>query len=238
MNANLEAENHKFRLIYNPLLAKLQEFVVKMPDQLEVGAFRQGDVDNFPTQQEKILYGFYYKQNVQVGLLPSEQHFSLSVRNARPDEEKPHKVSFDVFGSTWGIENASVGYSYSQPGLASIGVYYNSGLRNLGAVMWTVQARDHGEYQSKSAAACQIDVKDKEVSAVVAGRYQYEDMTDPDSTPKVVQGRIDSRGNMQMSLGIIFDKVRVTLTTEAELSSHETPRQLALPIGVRFDFNL
>ena len=103
--------------------------------------------------------------------------------------------------------------------------------------MWHGLSKDMGEYQQNSLIVCNFDVKKDKVDAILAGRYSYEDMTDPDSKPKELCGKLTSEGNLELSLSVqLGEKTKMTVFTSAELKhkevGHGLGHGLALPLGL------
>jgi len=68
--------------------------------------------------------------------------------------------------------------------------------------MWHDLFRDMGEYQQKSMIVCNFERKKDKTEAILAGSYSYEDMTDPNSKPRELWGKLTSEGNLELSVGV------------------------------------
>ena len=95
----------------------------------------------------------------------------------------------------------------------------------------------------KSLVVSNFERRDDKTEAILAGSYSYEDMTNPNSKPIELWGKLTSEGNLELSLGVqLSEQTKMTAFTSAELKhkevGHGLGHGLALPVGVQFEINL
>lgn len=203
LNSELEVENETLKFVYFPLIRRVAEFNVKWSNNVRIFAQHlQEPYDGFafPIERDSRQYGINYNGNVQFTANSTDQSFALSIKHATVDAS--HKFAFDLAASTWGLDNFSFGYAFSRSNQASLGTYYNSKYKSYGLFMWHGLFRDMGEYQQKSMIVCNFERKKDKTEAILAGSYSYEDMTDPNSKPRELWGKLTSEGNLELSVGV------------------------------------